>query len=309
MDWKYSCSRCDYGSNKKSSYEKHLQRKTPCDKTHEEGSSLQMLKCPTCTYILHTQSGLTRHLKVCNGNNPLECGKCKLLFKTKKAKQKHCKHVKCLPYDATRSMMSSASQPIMNQQCHINTTTNNIIIQQNNNINITINAFGKENIDYIKNDPRFPNIFARILNKQGAGLCQYVMYKHFHPEHKENHTVRKMVKKDRVIELFDGENWIPDMQDSALENLLSNIRSDYEHFIEYLFNSKDTNTLNATVLDKFMRNIGEAMELDVTGDYFDWSYDMTDEDKLKTRQKIYELLCTFIHTQSKKLFNDVLIES
>jgi hypothetical protein len=210
-----------------------------------------------------------------------------------------------MPYDEIRSLASSTLQQMTNQPLQVNTTTNNIIIQTNN-INITINAFGKENIDYIKDDPRFPNIFTRILNKQGAGLCQYVMYKHFHPEHKENHTVRKMVKKDRVIELFDGENWIPDMQDTALENLLSNIRSDYEHFIEYLFNSKETKTLNATVLDKFMRNIGEAMELDVTGDYFDWNYDMTDEDKAKTRQKIYELLCTFIHTQSKKLFSDVL---
>jgi uncharacterized protein YeeX (DUF496 family) len=134
-----------------------------------------------------------------------------------------------------------------------------------------------------------------------------MMYKHFDPDHKENHTVRKMVKKDRVIELFDGENWIPDMQDTALENLLSNIRSDYEQFIDHLFNS-DHHALNTTILDKFMRNIGEAMELDVTGDHFDWNYDMTDEQKNKTRQMIHELLCTFIHTQSKKLFKDVLME-
>jgi hypothetical protein len=231
------------------------------------------------------------------------------------AKNKHCKHVKCTLINQHLISVAQQDSNVPSSSQVANTINNNTITtttNNNNNINITtnnitINAFGKENIDYLKDDPRFPTIFARILNKQGAGLCQYMMYKHFNPEHKENHTVRKMVKKDRVIELFDGENWIPDMQDTALENLLSNIRSDYEEFIDHLFNS-DHNTLNTTILDKFMRNIGEAMELDVTGDYFDWSYDMTDDQKNKTRQMIHELLCTFIHTQSKKLFKDVLLE-
>jgi predicted RNA-binding Zn-ribbon protein involved in translation (DUF1610 family) len=307
MASKYNCDKCSYTTDKKSNFSKHLNRKTSCGDTLPTTQN-NVFRCSKCEYKVISQKGLTRHMNVCDGLNPLECPTCKATFTTRIAKNRHCKHVKCVaPYNATLNNTAvSSNVNIIN-----NTTTNNINIVQNNNnsnnINITINAFGNENIDYIKNDPRFPNIFARILNKQGAGLCQYVMYKHFHPEHKENHTVRKMVKKDRVIEMFDGENWIPDMQDTALDNILTNIKSDYEEFIDHLFDSGNK-IINKEILNKFMRNVGEAMELDVTGDHFDWNYDMPDDQKTRTRQMIYELLCTFIHTQSKKLFKDVLMD-
>jgi uncharacterized protein YeeX (DUF496 family) len=303
----YRCIDCSYSTHVKTNYEKHLRRKTPCSQIKDEAeladqSPTPLVKismaCSQCGYKLSSQSGLTRHMKICDGFNPLTCPTCKAIFTTRVAKNRHCRHVKCVAPVTGNSDVTIAGS----STTFVNTTIN---IVQNNNI--IINAFGSENIDYIKNDPRFPSMFTRLLNKQGAGLCQYVMYKHFHPEHKENHTVRKMVKKDRVIEMFDGENWIPDMQDSALDNILTNIKSDYEEFIDHLFDSGNK-IINKDILNKFMRNVGEAMELDVTGDHFDWSYDMPEDQKTRTRQMIYELLCTFIHTQSKKLFKDVLVD-
>jgi len=85
----------------------------------------------------------------------------------------------------------------------------------NNNINITINAYGKENTDYIT------NAFIQNLTKSGpyAAIPNLLREIHYNPNHKENQNVLIMNKKEKHIRTYDGNRWIYADKHSTLENM------------------------------------------------------------------------------------------
>lgn len=89
-----------------------------------------------------------------------------------------------------------------------NTTTNNNVTNnndnsthiQNNNTNIILN-FGNEDISQLlsSTDPRIPIAFKSITNA--------VDLFHFNRDFPENQTIRKLVKKDNLMELHRNNRW------------------------------------------------------------------------------------------------------
>ena len=99
-----------------------------------------------------------------------------------------------------------------------NTTNHN-----HNTINITINAFGKENINYIKED------FVKRLITKGvySAIPKLLKEIHFNPEHKENCNVMIPSRKEKFARRYNGEKWefadktltLEDMSDKAFNIL------------------------------------------------------------------------------------------
>ena len=87
------------------------------------------------------------------------------------------------------------------------------------NTNIMLNAFGKENTNYI--DTKF--IEKLIKNGPLNSISLLLQHLHFNPEHNENHNIMIPNKKSTFAKIYNGQNWqisdkkktIDDMTDKA----------------------------------------------------------------------------------------------
>ena len=91
--------------------------------------------------------------------------------------------------------------------------TNNTTNIQNNYI--VLNAFGKENINYIDDN------YIKGLIKSGPFSCIPKLLKaiHFDPKHKENHNIKIPNKKQSLAKIFNGIDWEFTPKQKAIENM------------------------------------------------------------------------------------------
>ena len=131
----YECATCGYQTKRKWSFDYHNNRKTNCkpkailhidskdsgyvaldddncigyvsndkncinDDSKDSGCSAlkdESNKCYKCSKIYSRKSGLTQHLKKCNGVKTIHCPICLKVFASAQTKCEHKKNVKCKP--------------------------------------------------------------------------------------------------------------------------------------------------------------------------------------------------------------------
>ena len=99
-------------------------------------------------------------------------------------------------------------------------TTNNtqIIENQNNNITIHINAFGKENLDYITD-----KMIIRCIDKVYSSIPCLIEKIHFDPNHPENHNIKITNKKLPYASVMgDNRKWKTVDRKDAIETMVDN---------------------------------------------------------------------------------------
>jgi hypothetical protein len=113
-----------------------------------------------------------------------------------------------------------------------NTTNNTTNIEtQNNTINIHINAFGQENIDYL-DEKTIVSCIGRIYKSVPAILEKI----HFDPEHPENHNIKITNKKLPYASVMgDNQKWKTVDKKDAIETMVFN---GYNLLDEKYMNSK-----------------------------------------------------------------------
>ena len=133
---KWICQKCDYETNKKQNYEKHISRPSACEKrlkrhdkimdgqnvkhmrqnvntdgqnvkhmrqnVNTDGQNVNIINkevfdCKICNKILSCRRSLVRHEKLCKGIDSLQCPTCKMFFNTRQSKHQHIKAGKCIP--------------------------------------------------------------------------------------------------------------------------------------------------------------------------------------------------------------------
>lgn len=84
-----------------------------------------------------------------------------------------------------------------------NTTNNNTTIGTQNNVHITVNAFGKENVDYITN-----KVCLQIVNQVFNSVPTAAQIVFFNPDHPENHNIKIPNKKEPyAMVMKDDQKW------------------------------------------------------------------------------------------------------
>lgn len=148
-------------------------------------------------------------------------------------------------------------------KCTTNIETQNIIDTQNNienqnieqTINININAFGKENVDYL-DDAAIADCIGRVYKSIPAILREI----HFNPEHPENHNIKitnrklpyasvmgndqtwKIMNKKEAIEtmVYNGYNLLDEKYPETKNKLSSRRQQHFEGFQDkFLGEDKD----------------------------------------------------------------------
>lgn len=231
----YKCPRCGYLAKQRTDLRRHFTRKNICqvilaDMTIEEcfktalSEDIKMpkkgaLKCVenALKCVENPQNGGKNafpptHVRSHERNSnvqikqldAVECEFCHRTFKHKRYLLQHQKRYKC---EAMELSQKDKIIENLKSQIEILGNTNSVTnIQNNNNYtqnNIIINAFGQENLEYIKKD------FVQKLVQEGpyASIQKLIKYIHFNPNHKENHNIKIPNKRDKYGMIYDGSQW------------------------------------------------------------------------------------------------------
>ena len=211
----FSCSCCDYKTNRIDNWKRH-QRSSKHDTNttlkkpelvteQKEAFSTddnQKLSCYKCLEDFKCKKGLTEHEKTCNGIDSLTCPRCMETFKHFSSKSKHIKKGKCKPvsifeYLKRKGMVENTNHNDIAFHGNHNTVHNTN--HQNNTTNIYINNYGKERVDYLTFDD-----LLKILKCYTHSIPNYIKYKHFNPLFPENHNIQY---KDNIFFVKKDDEW------------------------------------------------------------------------------------------------------
>lgn len=225
----YTCDVCNHDFNKKSNYNSHLARKRPCKPVIKESTPNHNLNNKSSKNIpnipLHSKNGISKHI----------CDYCNRSYKYNYNLNRHhktCKSKKIYDIQDINEkfeIMQNQIDELKEENKKLKKKKGkNKIINSNNNINNTINnnnitlvAFGKEDINNIDQSQ-----IIEALNKEDPikALTEAV---HFNTKHPEFMNVYVSNIKDKFVNIFNGNTWVKKFKPNVVDNM-------YDMKIQYL---------------------------------------------------------------------------
>lgn len=301
----FCCKRCGYNASCKGNLAKHYKRKTECEPIYSDKPSSDLLEelvyksldgvgypCEHCGKNLKTPSTKCKHKKICKHNpesinfvNHLE----QKMDEMMNIIAKQQKEIESLKQKAPTS-----AKYISNQ--------NNLgTINNTNNTNITINALGKEDISYLTSHPKFDQFMIKCIKEKMSGVCEFLVKKHFDPEHPENHNIRKLTLKSDFMDTYDGRKWKPRFTEDVLRDIFINIQTDFANFVDEAIS--ENGSIKKMWLDNFMKEVGAPLDWDLSNSDYEFDGEVDEGTKEQLRDKIYKLACEYIYRSSKHAFS------
>ena len=234
---KYTCPRCGYFTFSRFNIRKHFKRKRICQITLENISIAECFRTVLHEDITEVTKSNTKYenyailgnTKVTQGNtkvtqkldflenlenkkNFFKCKKCEKQFLKKNSYYRHMKHY-CKNIQSGLDVNELCEEKLaqtkiideLKKENEVLRKSKNMTIHNNSitNNNITINAFGKENLNYVSKE----YIHGLIREGPYGSIRKLIKYIHFNPDHKENHNIKIPNKRDKYAMVYDGKMW------------------------------------------------------------------------------------------------------
>jgi len=220
----YSCSICDYISDRKENIKTHINKKKKCGEGTAEIIEIKIeITCEFCNKTYSCKKALTRHQKA-------SCKVKKANLEAELAKKEEENKL-------LREELHEANKKLDEKHTTINNTTNN-------NINIIIQLRPY-------NDPRLPDdmddIYEDAWSKKKS-IPTFIERLHLSDEFPENHNMCITNLKTKLAKVFTEQGWTTRDEDKLLDEIITQSnrlldkwvrakknRKEYENdFIEYL---------------------------------------------------------------------------
>jgi hypothetical protein len=180
--------------------------------------------CKKCDMIF-SKKRIKEHESKCNGLDSKQCPNCKKVFSFWQGKYAHKKNVDCeknLPPPP-----SSPPPPPKNElhnNTHIHDATLTDVTLNNINNNIVINAFGKEEFEYLKENNNLLQELLKHSKKNVYGFADIIKEIHCNKDRPENHTIIKPLEYgDSVYIMGDDNEWeyreFEDVRDRLIDSV------------------------------------------------------------------------------------------
>lgn len=288
----FKCERCGYTPLQKCDLVRHLKKKVECPSLLGNVSRDELLMTVT-----KKQMSIRKY----------ECTICDSTFASRQARHYHMKKCQGHPskelitlHDKVVNMEKELASIKTSSVNNINTTNNNACSINNGTVinqNIQINGLGKEDIRYITEDPKFREFMTECIRGKVCGLMDYMVKKHFDPNHPENHNVRKLNKKEDFMEVFDGKKWRTQFSDEILEDVFRHMQTDFANFVDEALT--EDGLVRKAWLDTFMEKVGAPLEWDLyCEDGYEYDGELTEEEKEVQKLRIYRLACRYVYDNS-----------
>ena len=287
----YTCERCGkYETHIRTHMLRHLSRKKPCP-PNRSFISCEALKNKIVYGLPHKNAQTPKYTaqkrtnNAQNAQNPLNirkikkpqklftCNNCSQSFTRKDSLTRHLRKfcTKKKEKDGKIEALSNELEQMKLEKEKMKLEMGKLLDRigdthiQNQQINIHINNYGRENIDYISNDT-----VQKLLNMPYTAVPKILEDIHFNPEHPENHNIRitnrklpfAAIWKDNKWELRNKKQVLTDMVDKGF-NILDN---------KYCYD-KDSDTNRKKVVENFQDK-----------------YNYQDKDLMKSLKKDVEIL-------------------
>ena len=214
----YNCNHCPYVTTRLFDLRRHERRKTPCNRiaaiantideacvveenmgANGENMGANKNYCKSCDKQFCNKRTYEHHLKICKGYSNKCCPRCKKMFTSSHGRWRHMQTVNCTA--AILMSSESASQ----QASIINNTTNNINIDNSQNLNITLN-FGQEALGTLCSQPDYLKRMEELVRLGKYALPQHLSDIYFNDLFPMNKTIQKTRHNDRFVKIKTGDN-------------------------------------------------------------------------------------------------------
>ena len=210
----YECERCHKKFNHKGNYNAHINRKKPCNISNKESKEVIVNsiikesidnKCMYCNQVFSRADSLKRHLlNYCENRN-------RIIMQNDDLKKENEK----LREEMENFKKNSDAKTIINNVTKIE-NNNQMIINQNIQNNININAFGKEKNDFISTED-----LTSIVKHPENGIPKLIRMIHFNPLYPENQNVKLKNKKEPYLNVFNGKQWELKNKEETIHSLIA----------------------------------------------------------------------------------------
>ena len=199
-------------------------------KQHPNSTQKKLIKCDFCEKTFTRKTGLTKHLKCCKIKknrdiNENEKDK-KIKFLEKKQEELQ---------DKVEDLLIELSKNASTINNITNNTTNNTTNNQNKIINININNYGNENIDYLNKD-----YLNNLLQGAFTAIPKLIENIHFNPSHPENHNIKITNKKEPYVKIRKNDKW--ELQDKK-ETLATLVDDKYYILVDHYADVEKTDNI------------------------------------------------------------------
>ena len=230
MNHEYKCDICSTTFARKAFYEKHLLSKKHKMRV-EQGANIFKCECGR-TYL--SQKSLNLHKRTCNISISINSRTCIPVNNTTATTSNQVvvneriqeMEMKLEEFEKERNELKAQIALLLEKNAEINNkassstsnTTNNTNIEtQNNTINININAFGEENLQYLDN-----KTIVNCINAVYKSIPEIVEKIHFNPCHPENHNIKITNKKLPYASVMGANNkWQLVDRNDAINKMIS----------------------------------------------------------------------------------------
>ena len=228
----YECKECNIITDKMTDYERHI-------KTGKHLRNTQPPKYTINIPQIYHKDTINIPQKTHKEDVVYECDYCDSCFKHKSGKYRH-QNNNCKARNFQEKILKEKNKEIEYLREKLdealkrigNTTNNNTTNNNNNsrNLNITINAYGKEDISYLKDQE-----WLKLLRLPENSITKLFLETHFNEEHPENSNIRLTNKNSKYLEVHDGEKW----KNKPKKKMLSEIADDKQGILDEKFSRED----------------------------------------------------------------------
>ena len=199
----FFCETCKISFTRKGSLERHNESKSH-KKRIDKNTTMHVCSCGK-SYVY--RQALHTHRKKCN----------KALDGAENIAESDNEEVKKLK-SQVNMLMDKVNEMTKNQQKSV--TNNTKIETQNNienqNVTVTINAFGQENMDYLTD-----NILMKCVERIYNCIPVLVEKMHFDPKHPENHNIKITNQRQPYVKIMNKDNeWKYANKNDTIEKLM-----------------------------------------------------------------------------------------
>jgi hypothetical protein len=250
----YKCRRCGWISKVRTHYKKHLMRKFKC---------LPVIENIDTDLLMNELEGNINVIEEKSIENPIEKPKIEekkidiIINKLEKQNQEIVE-AREREQSLTKAFIE-AQQQWKNEREALHDEITKLLEKVGNNntnynqYNIQLNAYGQENLSYLKKD-----LLTQLCKIPYAGVQRLISHIHFSEEHPENKNIKITNKKDKYAMQFNGKDWEYVPKKQMLEDMIDkgfNILEDH-------FDSTAKEELDETKQKRFEKFAEEISEVD-----------------------------------------------
>jgi hypothetical protein len=211
----YQCNKCKKEFPTKQSYEKHLQRKNECSEETKSKLENKEFCCNFCNKGFTEKKNLLRHLKnnICNANDKVTLTKAELINIYQKVKK-----------DVPDEIINNNNKVIKSV---IGNHNNVNYVENNQNIQIMVNPFGKES-----QIPVPAKVYFEAMKNLIKGIPLLVKYIHYNYEHPENMNIEGKGISSKYLVVYDGQDWNLANKKNVIHNLITDKKDQIDDFFD-----------------------------------------------------------------------------